>query len=145
MNHSTSQTATYFFNSLLDGAIAVIDVTRNFGRVGTGGAPRASAFYSLTMPSYPQPMWTARALVDNVIATVNIQRFAGDQPRGIMREKCRGGSDVVYADKAARGGLCLCLIEQSVDSGIPDAALVARGPGEIAWTRIPFGPSSAAR
>src|SRR3954470_20828069 len=29
-------------------------------------------------------------------------------------------------------------------SSIPDAARVAKGPGEIAWTRMPLGPSSAA-
>jgi hypothetical protein len=30
------------------------------------------------------------------------------------------------------------------NSGMPEAARVASGPGEMAWTRMPFGPSSAA-
>ena len=34
---------------------------------------------------------------------------------------------------------------RAVARPMPEAARVASGPGEIAWTRIPLGPSSAAR
>src|SRR5467141_3913951 len=44
-----------------------------------------------------------------------------------------------------RDGACDCALSiNSSNSGMPDAARVASGPGEMAWTRMPFGPSSAA-
>src|SRR4029077_7013333 len=43
------------------------------------------------------------------------------------------------------GALPLALSSNSSNSGIPDAARVASGPGEIACTRMPFGPRPAAR
>ena len=36
------------------------------------------------------------------------------------------------------------LVELTDAAGIPEAARVANGPGLIACTRMPFGPSSAA-
>src|SRR6478735_3608701 len=41
------------------------------------------------------------------------------------------------------GAFAFALSSSSSNSGIPDAACVASGPGEIACTRMPFGPSSA--
>src|SRR5205809_612476 len=43
------------------------------------------------------------------------------------------------------GAFAFALSSKASNSGIPDAARVASGPGEIACTRMPFGPSSAAR
>ena len=41
------------------------------------------------------------------------------------------------------GALAFALSSSLSNSGMPDAARVASGPGEMAWTRMPFGPSSA--
>src|SRR6516165_6362855 len=42
------------------------------------------------------------------------------------------------------GAFAFALSSSASNSGIPEAARVASGPGEMACTRMPFGPSSAA-
>src|SRR5262249_15159654 len=42
------------------------------------------------------------------------------------------------------GAFALALSSSASNSGMPEAARVASGPGEMACTRMPFGPSSAA-
>ena len=42
------------------------------------------------------------------------------------------------------GAFAFALSSSASNSGMPEAARVASGPGEIACTRMPFGPSSAA-
>ena len=52
-----------------------------------------------------------------MIAAVDVKRFAGDKPGGIMCKKCGRDADVIDADKAARGGFGPGLIEQGVEAG----------------------------
>ena len=86
------------------------------------------------------------SLVDDVIAAVDIERFARDEARGVVSEESGGDADIVDADKTLRAGaFVLALSSSASNSGIPEAARVASGPGEMAWTRMPLGPSSAAR
>src|SRR2546423_11477926 len=59
-----------------------------------------------------------------------------------MGEESGGNAHVLDADQAAGGGLGLAFSSSSSNSGIPVAARVASGPGEMACTRMPFGPSS---
>ena len=84
------------------------------------------------------------ALIDDVVTAVDIERLAGDELRRVMREERGGDTHVVDADETAGGCLGLGFVEKCAESGIPDAARVASGPGEMACTRMPFGPSSAA-
>jgi hypothetical protein len=61
-----------------------------------------------------------------------------------MCKKGGGHAHVVNATKLRAGAFALAFSSNASNSGIPDAARVASGPGEMAWTRLPFGPSSAA-
>src|SRR3954462_15687269 len=45
--------------------------------------------------------------------------------------------------KLRAGALAFAFSSNLSNSGMPEAARVASGPGEIACTRMPFGPSSA--
>ncbi len=56
-------------------------------------------------------------LVDDVIATVNIKRFTGDEARRVVRQKSGGDANVVNADETACRRLCFCLVEQVVKFG----------------------------
>src|SRR6187455_98781 len=58
-----------------------------------------------------------RCLVDDVIATVDVQRFTGDKAGRVVRQEGRGRSHVLDADQAARRRLCLRLVEQFVEFG----------------------------
>src|SRR5262249_12793244 len=58
-----------------------------------------------------------RALIDDVVATVHIESFAGDQSCGVVCKKCGCNADVVDADKAAGRGLALGLLEQVIEFG----------------------------
>jgi hypothetical protein len=49
--------------------------------------------------------------IDDVIAAVDIERFAGDQARRIVGEERGGGADVVDADEAPRRRLRLRLVQ----------------------------------
>src|SRR6516162_5385960 len=40
------------------------------------------------------------------------------------------------------GAFAFALSSKTSNSGIPDAARVESGPGEMAWTRMPLGPLS---
>ena len=56
-----------------------------------------------------------------------------------------GNSDIEFAIEALRVGAFDCAFCSSRSKeGMPEAARVLRGPGAIACTRMPFGPSSAA-
>ena len=61
---------------------------------GRGAPGRAIA--GLAARSCASP-WS---LVDDVIAAVDIERFAGDQPRRVVRQEGGGDADVVDADQA---------------------------------------------
>src|SRR5262245_48978892 len=50
-------------------------------------------------------------LVDDVVPPVDIERFAGDEAGGIVRQEGGGDADVVDADQAAGRRLRLCLVE----------------------------------
>jgi hypothetical protein len=60
-------------------------------------------------------MSTEIALIDDTVAVVDVQRFAGDEPGGVVRQE--GGSDahVVDADQAARRRLGFRLVQQCVE------------------------------
>src|SRR6516225_9357951 len=60
---------------------------------------------------------TVPSLINDVISAVDVQRFTGDQPCGIVREKCCGHANVVNADKDLCGSLCLCFVQQRVKFG----------------------------
>jgi hypothetical protein len=80
-----------------------------------------------------------------VVAAVDVERLAGDETRSVVCQEGGGDADILDADEAARGRLRFRLVEQGVEFGyIPEAARVASGPGEMARTRMPFGPSSTA-
>src|SRR5437899_9492508 len=66
-----------------------------------------------------------RTLVDDVVAAVDVQRFAGNEPSGVVRKERRGNANVVDADKAAGRGLFLRLVEQLIELG--DSRCGARG------------------
>src|SRR3974377_235319 len=83
-----------------------------------------------------------RTSVDDVIAAIDINRVAGDETRRVVREEGGGGADVVDTDEAAGRRLGFRFVEQGAK--FRDAARVASGRGEIALTRMPFGPSAAA-
>jgi hypothetical protein len=44
-------------------------------------------------------------LVDDVVATIDIERFPRNQLRGVMREERGGNADVVNTDTIAPGAL----------------------------------------
>src|SRR5262245_43230930 len=67
----------------------------------------------------------SRALVHNVIAAVDVKRFASNEPSGVVRKECRGNADIIDADKAPGRGLFLRLFEQLVELG--DSRGGARG------------------
>ncbi len=50
-------------------------------------------------------------LIDDVVAAVNVKRFAGDQTRRIVREEGSRDSDIVDADKAPGRRLRFGLVE----------------------------------
>ena len=74
----------------------------------------------------------AGGLIDDVVAAVDIHRFAGDQPRRIMSEKCGRRPDIVDAHQAAGGGFRLCLFKQCVDLGNAGGSARRQRAGEIA-------------
>jgi hypothetical protein len=82
-------------------------------------------------------------LIDDVISASDIQDASRHQPRAVEC-KSHGLADVIDAYQAADGSFRLGLSNSSSNSGIPEAARVASGPGEMAWTRMPFGPTSEA-
>ena len=73
-----------------------------------------------------------RLLIDDMGATIDIKRFAGDEPRCVVRKKGGGNAHVVDAHKLRAGAFPLALSSNASNSGMPDAARVASGPGDIA-------------
>ena len=58
-------------------------------------------------------------LIDDVIAAVHIQGFAGNQARGIMREEGGGDPDVIDRNEVAARRFATGLVEQLVEFGNP--------------------------
>src|SRR5215469_14354345 len=58
-------------------------------------------------------------LVDNMIPAVDVQRFAGDEARGVVRQERSGDADVLDAHQAARRRLRPRLVEQGIELGNP--------------------------
>ena len=121
-----------------------------------GRSPAKSALIRRILSNYPGPpgygwaifscMIEAVALsIDDVIPAVDVEGLTRDQACGIESQKCDRDAHVIDADKTSRGCLGLSLVSSRWNSAILEAARVAKGPGEMAWTRIPLGPSSAAR
>ena len=83
------------------------------------------------------------ALINDVIAAVDVKCLAGDQPSRIVSEERGGNAHVVDADEFRAGAFAFALSSRVSNSGMPEAARVASGPGEIACTRMPLGPTHA--
>src|SRR5947207_14544785 len=62
-------------------------------------------------------------LVDDVIAAVDIECFAGDQPRRVVRKEGGCYANIVNAHETARGSLGFRLVEQLIElrnaGGVP--------------------------
>jgi uncharacterized protein YjiS (DUF1127 family) len=56
-------------------------------------------------------------LIDDVITTIDIERFAGDQPSGIEREERRGGTDIVDAHHVCFRTPTSCFQTMGLDVG----------------------------
>src|SRR5262245_53614248 len=57
---------------------------------------------------------SASSLIDDVIAAVDVERFARNEPRSVMRQEGGGETNIVDADQAASRRLAFCLFEQRV-------------------------------
>src|ERR1044072_7353604 len=55
--------------------------------------------------------------VDVVIAAIDVESFSGNQPRGVVGQKCCRHADVVDADQAACRRLGLRFIEELIEFG----------------------------
>ena len=85
-----------------------------------------------------------RCLVDDVIATVDVQRFTGNKAGRIVREEGGGPPTSSMLTRLLRGP-CFRLVEQLIELGNAGGRARRERPGEMACTRMPLGPSSAAR
>src|SRR5262245_29512243 len=74
-------------------------------------------------------MSTETALVDDVVAAVDVKGFPGDETGGVMRQEGGGNADVVDADQAAGGRLGFRLVEQRVELGNPRGGPRGERPG----------------
>src|SRR5262249_16416689 len=54
-------------------------------------------------------------LVDDVVSTIDVKRFSGDEPSGIVREKCRRRADIIDADETTSRSFALGLFDQLVE------------------------------
>ena len=86
---------------------------------------------------------TRQASIDDVISAIDVDGIARNQASCIVSQECRCGANVFDAHKLRAGAFAFAFSSNLSNSGIPEAARVASGPGEIACTRMPFGPSSA--
>ena len=55
------------------------------------------------------------ASIDNVIATIDVERFTSDEPCGIVGQERSGNTHIVNADKTSGGSLRFCLVEQGIE------------------------------
>jgi hypothetical protein len=58
-----------------------------------------------------------------VVAAVAIERLAGNEPCGIVRQERGGDAHIIDADEAAPVAFALAMSSTASNSGIPDAAL----------------------
>ena len=82
--------------------------------------------------------------IDDVIAVVDVDGVARDQLGTVKCEEGNRLADVLDAHQLRVGALPCAFDSSSSNPGIPEAAPVASGPGEMARTRMPFGPTSEA-
>src|SRR5262249_62095576 len=54
-------------------------------------------------------------LVDDVVSTIDVERFSGDEPSGIVREERCCRTDVIDADETAGRGFALGFFQQLVE------------------------------
>ena len=59
-----------------------------------------------------------------------------------MYEESRRDPDAHHAHQAKRRRFLLRFVKKLIDSGMPEAARGASGPGQMACTRMPLGPTS---
>src|SRR4030095_13657325 len=78
--------------------------------------------------------------VDDVVASVDIERLARDQLRCIRREKGGGDAELVDRNKAARGRFLLCLLEEPVELAYAGGRTRLQRPRRYSVHADPFGP-----
>jgi len=90
-------------------------------------SPNCSPQRRTATAAAPAPI---RKLIDIVVAAVDIEGFAGDEPRRVVRKESGGNANAVDTDDAARGGPRSCFVEESIefrDSGGGSARLKVTG------------------
>ena len=75
--------------------------------------PAASCASLMVRRAIPDQRVTAS--VNNMVAAVDVKCLAGNELSRIMRQERSGSSDIVDADEAAGGRLCLRFIEQRIE------------------------------
>src|SRR5438034_11801976 len=69
------------------------------------------------------------ALIDDMVSAVHVERFSGDEPRGVMGQERGGKADVVDAHQTAGGSLALRLLQKLVEFRNP------RSGASSEWSR----------
>ena len=85
-----------------------------------------------------------RSSADDVIAGIDIFDIPGERGRAVADQERRKISDILDTHEPVLRGASASRSSSSSKHSIPDAARVLSCPGDSAWTRIRFGPSSAA-
>src|SRR5271154_1647294 len=86
-------------------------------RATTPETPRRIAWLRWAPGLLTLRQYQAAGLIDDVVAAVDIERLAGDEPRRVVGKECGSGSDIVDANEAARRRFGLCLVEQRIEFG----------------------------
>src|SRR5262249_61290869 len=75
-------------------------------------------FYTLVVtPISKISVWRRLPLIHDMVAAVDVKRFAGDEAGGVVREEGGGDAHVLDADEAARRRLRLRLVDQRLEFG----------------------------
>jgi hypothetical protein len=61
------------------------------------------------------PLNDRQALINDVVAAIDVKSFTGDEPGGVVCKECSRNADVVDANEAAGGSLALRFFEQFVE------------------------------
>ena len=107
------------------------------------GADQQASFADLlkAMPTRP----TQKATQSMMVAAVDVEDLAGDEAGGVVARKAQAAPTSSMSTSARAGALTLAFLEQLVELGDAEAARVKRAARARPRTRMPFGPSSAAR
>jgi hypothetical protein len=61
------------------------------------------------------PLNDRQALINDVVAAIDVKSFTGDEPGGVVCKECSGNANVVDANEAAGGSLALRFFKQFVE------------------------------